>query len=91
MSSRKESSEKQAGGGNVLTLPPRSKIDLHDGHAIRRELGTLYRDARTGKVSTQDATRLAYILDLLRRAYETGVLQDRLEQLEKTIDHKKNE
>ena len=49
----------------------------------RRELATLYRDARAGRVNTRDATRLAYILDMLRKAYETCVLQDRLEQIEK--------
>lgn len=89
MSSGKESAKKQAGGGNVLTLTPTTprKIDLRDAHAIRRELASLYRDARNGKVGTQDATRLAYVLDLMRRAYETSVLQDRLEKYEKTINH----
>lgn len=90
MPSGKESAGTQAGGGNVLTLPTRPKIDLHDGHAIRRELATLYRDARAGQVNTRDATRLAYILDMLRKAYETCVLQDRLEQIEKTIEHEKD-
>lgn len=90
MPRRKESAERQAGGGNVLTLPPRPKVDLHDGHAIRRELATLYRDARAGRVNTRDATRLAYILDMLRKAYETCVLQDRIEQIEKTIEHEKD-
>lgn len=90
MPSRKESAGRQAGSGNVLTLPPRPKVDLHDGHAIRRELATLYRDARAGRVDTRDATRLAYILDMLRKAYETCVLQDRLEQIEKTIEHDKD-
>ena len=90
MPSGKKSVGKPQGGGNVLTLSPRPKIDLHDGHAIRRELAALYRDARAGKVGTQDATRLAYILDLLRRAYETCVIQDRMEQIEKTIEHQKD-
>ncbi len=90
MPSGKKSAGTQTGGGNVLTLPPRPKVDLHDGHAIRRELATLYRDARAGRVNTRDATRLAYILDMLRKAYETCVLQDRLEQIEKTIEHEKD-
>ncbi len=83
MAGGKVSSKRQAGEGNVLTLTPRPKIDLRDAHAIRRELSALYRDARNGKVGTQDATRLAYILDLVRRVYETSVLQDRLDQYEK--------
>ena len=90
MPSGKKSAGTQTGGGNVLTLPHRPKVDLHDGHAIRRELATLYRDACAGRVNTRDATRLAYILDMLRKAYETCVLQDRLEQIEKTIEHEKD-
>lgn len=74
----------------MLTLTPCPKINLHDAHAIRRELATLYRDARSGRVDARDATRLAYILDMLRKAYETCVLQDRLEQIEKTIEHDKD-
>lgn len=89
MISGKKSAGNQSSQGNVLTLSPTKprKIDLRDAHAIRRELASLYRDARNGKVGTQDATRLAYVLDLMRRAYETSVLQDRLEQYEKTINH----
>lgn len=93
MPSGKELAKKQAGGGNVLTLTPTNprKIDLRDAHAIRRELASLYRDARNGKVGTQDATRLAYVLDLVRRAYEASVMQTRLEQLEKTSNHNKKD
>lgn len=84
MISGKKTDETQDSNRNVLSLTPRPKIDLRDAHAIRRELAALYRDARGGRVRTQDATRMAFILDLLRRAYETSVLQDRLEQFEKT-------
>lgn len=89
MSRGKELAKRQEGGGNALPPPPLSKIDLRDGHAIRRELATLYREAFAGRIATRDATRLAYILDMLRKAYETCVLQDRLAQLEKTIEHDK--
>ncbi len=84
MISGKKTDETQDSNRNVLSLTPRPKIDLRDAHAIRRELAALYRDARGGKVRTQDATRMAFILDLLRRAYETSVLQARIEQFEKT-------
>jgi len=72
--------------GSGELLPPTPRIDLHDACAIRRELASVYRDARAGKIETQEATRLAYILDLLRRAYETSQLQDRIESLERTIE-----
>lgn len=75
---------------DILPHSPRRKIDLHDGHAIRRELAALYRDARAGIVETSTATRLAYILDLLRRAYETSELQVRLESLEHALNHRRN-
>ena len=72
--------------GTVLTLTPLPKIDLRDAHAIRRELGSVYRDMRAGRIASQDGPRLAYVLDTIRKAYETEVLQGRLEQLERTMD-----
>lgn len=77
--------DEQAGGGGELVLSPpssRPKIDLRDAHSIRRELGAVYRDMRAGRIQSQDGTRLAYVLDLLRRAVETSDLQERLEALE---------
>lgn len=71
-------SRQQGGKG----LAPSPKIDLRDAHAIRRELGAVYRDMRNKRIDSADGTKLAYVLDLLRRSYETCVLQDRLEKLE---------
>ena len=90
MPSRKESAKRQARGGNVLTLPPCPKIDLHDAHAIRREMGAVYRNARAGKIDPQDMNRFIYALECILRAYNACVLQDRLEQIEKTIEHDKD-
>ncbi len=81
----KDTPESEASSGTVLTLTPLPKIDLRDAHAIRRELGAVYRDMRSGRLATQDGTRLAYVLDMIRKAYETAVLADRLELLERTI------
>jgi hypothetical protein len=64
---------------------PPLKIDLRDAHAIRRELAAVYRDMRVGRIEPQDGTRLAYVLDLIRKAFETGVLQDRITSLESII------
>lgn len=66
--------------------PKTAKISLKDSHAIRRELGAVYRDMRSKRIDSADGTKLAYVLDLLRRSYETCVLQDRLEKLEKLHD-----
>ena len=72
--------------GKADLLPPTPRIDLHDAHAIRRELGAVYRDMRAGRIETQEGTRLAYVLDMIRKAYDTGVLQERIEMLERTIE-----
>ena len=76
-------------GGELVPIPP-PKIDLRDAHAIRRELASVYRDMRNGTIETQDGTRLAYVLDMIRKAYETSVMQERLEMIERTIAHRKN-
>ena len=73
--------------GEVVTLlPPATRINLHDAHAIRRELASVYRDMRSGKIEAQDGTRLSYVLNQLLRAYETCVLQDKIESIETTIN-----
>jgi hypothetical protein len=64
---------------------PHPKIDLHDSHAIRRELGAVYRDMRAGRIASQDGTRLAFVLNLLVRACETTEQDLRLERLEQTL------
>ena len=76
-------------GGELVPIPP-PKIDLRDAHAIRRELSSVYRDMRNGTIETQEGTRLAYVLDMIRKAYETSVIQERLELMERTIAHRKN-
>lgn len=67
-------------GGKVDSPPP--KIDLRNAEAMRREMAAVYREMRSGKIDVQDGTRLVYVLNMLRQAYETDVLQKRLEKLE---------
>ncbi|MGZ8218976.1 hypothetical protein [Methylomagnum sp.] len=76
------------GEGNSVTPTPPAKIDLHDARAIRRELASVYRDMRAGRIEAQDGTRLAYVLDMIRKAYETDVLQTRLELMERTLNQR---
>jgi energy-converting hydrogenase Eha subunit H len=79
-------SKKQHGASSSAELLPVSrstpKINLQNAAAIRRELAAVYRDARAGKIETQDATRFGYLLNLLGQAYEREVLENRLEALE---------
>ncbi len=67
--------------GNHLTPTP-PKIDLRDAHAIRREMASVYRDMKGGLIDYPDGSRLVYVLDTIRKAFETGALQDRIESLE---------
>jgi hypothetical protein len=79
--------------GSSAPPPPADspKIDLRDPHAVRRELAAVYRDMRANRIQPTTGTRLAYVLDLLRRAFETGDLQDRLETLERTLAVRKRD
>jgi len=52
---------------------------------VRRELADLYRAARGGELPAQEASRLANVLDILRRAIaddEAAGLSERLGRLE---------
>jgi len=66
-----------------ITCDPTPRlIELHHAKAIRLELSKVYRDMRSGKIDPSDGTKLAYVLDMLRKSHETAVLQDRIELLE---------
>lgn len=53
--------------------------------AIRKEMAAVYRDMRCGRIDCNDGTRLAYVLDLLRKSHETTATSSRLGALEKAI------
>ncbi|MBX7149150.1 hypothetical protein K1X76_08680 [bacterium] len=74
---------------NILNPTPLSKIDLRDAHAIRREMASVYRDARARTLDSKEASRLVYILDMLRKAFDTGELQERLELVERTLNSRR--
>lgn len=67
-------------GGKGSSPPP--KIDLRNAEAMRREMAAVYRDMRAGRIDPQNGTRFAYVLNMIRQAYETDVLQKRIEKLE---------
>ena len=70
-------------GREEITYDPTPRpIELHHAKAIRLELSKVYRDMRSGKIDPSDGTKLAYVLDMLRKSHETAVLQDRIELLE---------
>lgn len=69
-----------------LVSHTRAKIDLRNAHAIRRELASVYRDMRSGQIETADGTKLAYVLDMIRKSYETAVLEERINLIESAIN-----
>ena len=85
--SGKEKGKQKAVQGTLMPATP-CKIDLRNANAIRREMAAVYRDMRSSKIEKQDGTRLAYVLNMLRMAYETSVLEDRIKQLEDSHESK---
>lgn len=53
--------------------------------AIRKEMAAVYRDMRAGRIDCNDGTRLAYVLDMLRKSHESNVVKNRLGALEKAM------
>lgn len=53
---------------SVIDFPTVSrKIDLATPRDVRREMASVYRDARAGRIPTSDATRLIYCLREISR------------------------
>lgn len=71
----------------LLRTPP---VKLHTLQNIRDELGRVYRQARIGKLPTQDATRLAYLLGEMRQMIMAMDIEARITQLERNRNHGNN-
>lgn len=70
----------KSGRENLRHLPPR--INLSTGEDIKREMGRVYRDARSQKIEPGDATKLVFILTAILRAHEVACIERRIEHLE---------
>lgn len=66
----------------VVSLPTPRRINLHNLGAVRREMNSVYRDMRAGKLATQDGARLVYVLGEVRKAIEAEIIEARITQLE---------
>ena len=64
----------------IDVTPPRTALTKLEH--VRDELARVYRQARTGKIETSDATRLTYILVALTKVIESSDLEKRVEALE---------
>lgn len=77
---------------NVIPLsPPLKKIDLHNLTAIRREMNSVYRDARNGTIEDSQGTKFIYMLTAISKVYETGVLEHDVRQIQTTLNIRANE
>lgn len=67
--------------GEFLRGTP-AKISLANPESIRQEMARVYREARGGKIDSADAAKLIYMLCQIAKAYELGVIEQRLNILE---------
>jgi hypothetical protein len=72
--------------GEVTGLPPeknrRYRAKLDTVQDIQREMAKAYREARSGLVGVQDATKLVWMLQAIGKVIETSDLEKRIEALE---------
>ena len=61
---------------------PRRVKRINCSKDLTRELNSIYRDMRVGALPTQDASRMANTLDVVRRVLESGDLEQRVKTLE---------
>ncbi len=52
------------------TLRPKSKMNLSNSEDIRREMGRVYREARSGRLYLGDATKFIFMLSQIIRISE---------------------
>jgi hypothetical protein len=68
--------------GQVLSISPTPKLNLATIEDCRREMARVYRDARSAKTDTADASRLIYILTSIAKMIELGQFEERIKKLE---------
>ncbi|GDX85694.1 hypothetical protein LBMAG43_17360 [Methylococcaceae bacterium] len=79
--------------GEVETLPPqkgkRYRCQLDTMQDVKREMAKVYREARSGIVDVQDATKLTWCLQAVAKVIEGSDIESRIEQLEQQAAVKK--
>jgi len=69
-------------GELIPANPVRGRLRLGSIREVRRELQKVYEDAKNGRMSTQDAGRLTYILQALAGMIRDSDLEERIKKLE---------
>lgn len=68
---------------NGKDLPPTPRIRLDSMERVRREMTSIYAEAKHGRRDVAAASKLANMLALIGRLIEGGELEKRLDALEK--------
>ena len=71
------------------TDPPPRWVSLNSLHDVRREMASVYRQAKAGRMDVQEATRLTYILSNIAKVIETSDVAMRLELLETILKERR--
>ena len=76
--------------GQLVPLPTSKKIDLHNLTAIRREMNSVYRDSRNGKIEDSKGTKFIYMLNAIAKVYESEVLEADLREIKNVLQIRLN-
>jgi len=69
-------------GSTLRVIPTPRRIDLATLEQVRSEMARVYRESRSGKLDSQEASRFTYILSQIGKMIELAVLERRIERLE---------
>ena len=67
--------------GEVVPIP--SRVNLHNMHSVRREMGKVYRAMKQGKMAKEEGSKLAYVLMQYAELVKLSDFEDRVRELEK--------
>lgn len=82
MTAKKVSEQPVVHEGQLLRAIPTPQLKLATIEDCRREMAKVYRDAKTARTETADASRLVYMLTSIAKLIEIGQLEQRLIALE---------
>jgi len=68
---------------HLTVLRPPRRIDLATLVDVRQEMARVYRAMKSGRIASQDGTRLCYVLSQIGKLIVEGELEARVEALER--------
>ena len=73
----------------LLPSPLRRGPVLETLTDVRREMARVYRHMRHGRIDTQDATRMTYVLTQIAKIIQTAELEARVSAVERALGSRK--